>query len=756
MGLLNLNHPLEDTNLPPEASEPLEELDVPPYALATIYMESDILAPLYSDTNLTLIRANPVQADANGTFPECYLIEGLYRLVITDAQEQPLADFDPIYVKPNRPLSFVRGFKTLEELLENTALRLSNPSNGSLLVAGDSLHVAEGNFVYQVAADTSTDHDLITAGGLKLYATGTFVRLDQFGKVSTDEADVVEVTAAWLRMIAYGKRTGAEISVPPTPPEKYWPINYPGQAFDGMRLRMDGHIRNIWTSNGATRGSLYGDHFCILFGTCDANSFNNMVSYPVGPVNEGDTIIQLTNIADAAQFEPGDVIAWKSAEGDTITGSFKPHDQMLNEVRSVNLVTGQLTVLYSFRDSFGGAGPKIVNASRDTTAKIALGNIPARAVKDVTVYGPGGFSSAYERWTGFGGCLRPSIKTRVRGAVGAFSVNAMAFGEVDIWGTVYQAGFEIAWYAHDLFVQSTGGLYFVDNPNKGSIHDSSVFYANEFARRITFDNITAFATGAFFQPTTAVALTISSDCRIGDNVVVNCNATQFLLDITAAAADCGGHRIGRAKFTGDAPSALRTRESGVGNLTDIIFDGTEFHGTFSAYGLNIEGTDQHFINVYHESGHVLVRSGSQGIWLRGVDSDAVPTITDNTNQTIILRCYREAETKATGVLWRGDWRSITLNDDQAVAIRPPSPVCKVEWTAGANLNNRGTAHFNTNSPSLALDTNVTGSGIAVATGKLLGTTGADTKLNVSTFTDGYIYFENRTGASMSLMVTMFG
>lgn len=51
---------------------------------------------------------------------------------------------------------------------------------------------------------------------------------------------------------------------------------------------------------------------------------------------------------------------------------------------------------------------------------------------------------------------------------------------------------------------------------------------------------------------------------------------------------------------------------------------------------------------------------------------------------------------------------------------------------------------------------VAGSGCAVTTGALTGTTGTDTKVTLSAHTDGKIYIENRSGASENFQFILFG
>ena len=613
---------------------------------------------------------------------------------------------------------------------------------------GQTIRTRKEGFGHTVV--TSGEH-LTTAGGVKLRVTGTSVSMYQFGAITTDIADVATVTAAWLAMVEYGRTTGAEIVVPPTPPEKYWPINYPAQAYSGMRLRMDGHLRNIWTSNGATRGSQYGDHFCIFFGTCDANSFQNMDAYAINDITAGQSSVTLDTAGDATNFAVGDIVVIQSAEGDTITGSFKPLFVIMNEVASI--AGGTLSLLYPFNEDIAGAGPTIVNASSDATATIALDSIPCRAIKDVAVYGPGGFSAGWERWTGFGGCLRPNIKTRTFGSVGAFSVNAMSHGHVDVSGTVYNSGLEIAWGSHDLLVQSTEGLHFAENPNGSGISDGSVFYSNEHARRITFDNIKATAKADFYLPSTVAALSISHDCTIGGNVEIFCDASLFILNVSAASQGHGGHRIGAAKFYGSAQSAFRTRADGGGTMSDVLARGAKFVGTFTDYGLNLEGSGIVVSEVFHSSGDILVRSGSTGVAILACDSDAVPAITDSGINTALFGSYRRAETKTLGVKWRGNLRQVTLADDAAVSFLIPFNLGSVNISSGANLNTRGTWYFNAAAPSIAADTAITGTDFVATTGVLSGTTGTDGKINVSAAA-GRVYIENRIGSARTLTINI--
>lgn len=155
-------------------------------ALRYIYRsDADMLARIYQDSALTHTVANPMVADTNGEFGMCYLEEGVYRVVITDARGNTLLEVDDIRIDSTLRTDLAQSYTSVEHLLSDTTLThdsmpagetadsenyLEPPRTSYPIAAGTKIRVASQEFTYEVAEPTSADHHVVTAGGLKLYA----------------------------------------------------------------------------------------------------------------------------------------------------------------------------------------------------------------------------------------------------------------------------------------------------------------------------------------------------------------------------------------------------------------------------------------------------------------------------------------------------------------------------------------------------------------------------------------------------------
>jgi hypothetical protein len=91
---------------------------------------------------------------------------------------------------------------------------------------------------------------------------------------------------------------------------------------------------------------------------------------------------------------------------------------------------------------------------------------------------------------------------------------------------------------------------------------------------------------------------------------------------------------------------------------------------------------------------------------------------------------------------------LTIADDAAASFTPAGTVGRIAVTAAASIS--GDVIFDTDSPATAIL--IGGADLEVDTGALTGADGTDAKLTVSAHTDGDLYIENRSGASVDLLV----
>lgn len=131
--------------------------------------DSDVLSPLYQDSDLTIPFSNPMTSLEDGRFALCYLVNGTYRIVIQDKAGTVLHEQESVEIEHNREIGFVRGFKTLDELLSDGVLSYEAHPGKQTVREGCLVQVIDGAFSCYVADDLATNHHLTTAGGIKLY-----------------------------------------------------------------------------------------------------------------------------------------------------------------------------------------------------------------------------------------------------------------------------------------------------------------------------------------------------------------------------------------------------------------------------------------------------------------------------------------------------------------------------------------------------------------------------------------------------------
>lgn len=131
--------------------------------------QSETLCPIYRDSDLTVMHANPMVADVNGFFELGYVLDGEYRIVIEAPDGASLFEADGVAIGSAPDSGEVRSFGTVQDLVADTLLSYAKGTGKVRVSAGSNLRVAEGGFTYRIAAPGAGDHHLETAGGVKLY-----------------------------------------------------------------------------------------------------------------------------------------------------------------------------------------------------------------------------------------------------------------------------------------------------------------------------------------------------------------------------------------------------------------------------------------------------------------------------------------------------------------------------------------------------------------------------------------------------------
>lgn len=130
---------------------------------------TDSLVPIYRDADLTEMVAQPLYADENGVFEQCYVVDGLYRIQIRDRDQGTLlSDIDNIIVNRNTDLGYVMAFGTVAEMLADQTLSYATEAGRARISPGQRLLVTDGDHTYRIRPEGVTDHHLETRGGIKL------------------------------------------------------------------------------------------------------------------------------------------------------------------------------------------------------------------------------------------------------------------------------------------------------------------------------------------------------------------------------------------------------------------------------------------------------------------------------------------------------------------------------------------------------------------------------------------------------------
>ncbi|SFH50344.1 hypothetical protein SAMN04488020_11832 [Palleronia marisminoris] len=130
---------------------------------------TDCLAPIFSDSNLTLMQSNPITGDEAGYFDPCYLIDGDYRVVVRTRTGHVLLDLDNIPSRTGLETGVIQEFRNLKELQSDKTLSYAGSPSLLKVNEGDLVRVHEENQSLVAAPADARDEHYVTAGGVKIY-----------------------------------------------------------------------------------------------------------------------------------------------------------------------------------------------------------------------------------------------------------------------------------------------------------------------------------------------------------------------------------------------------------------------------------------------------------------------------------------------------------------------------------------------------------------------------------------------------------
>ncbi|WGW04478.1 hypothetical protein [Tropicibacter oceani] len=141
-----------------------------PFAEMFVYgAGKSTLSPVFEDEGLTIMKANPIIADALGRFDTSYLVEGAYRVVIRAASGEAALSEHDVVVETSTNNGSLYSFSSVADLESDETLFYSSAASQFRAVPTRIIGVCNGGFSYRIAAEDAADHDLTTAGGVKLY-----------------------------------------------------------------------------------------------------------------------------------------------------------------------------------------------------------------------------------------------------------------------------------------------------------------------------------------------------------------------------------------------------------------------------------------------------------------------------------------------------------------------------------------------------------------------------------------------------------
>lgn len=204
-----------------------------PVAAATLeiyHAGRDVHAVLYSDFHLTNLQENPVRADATGKFPDVYLVDGNYRLVIRDPEGRQLHREEDFLVATivgtggggaTGSAYITKDFPTVQAVFADTTMTYGTDPGKHQVLANQIVTVEGGTHRYRVAASNAFNCPIITPGGVKLCVEPTSGgrNVRAFGAVGDGIADDTAAIQRAIDADAYGTvflPAGTYRVVPPT------------------------------------------------------------------------------------------------------------------------------------------------------------------------------------------------------------------------------------------------------------------------------------------------------------------------------------------------------------------------------------------------------------------------------------------------------------------------------------------------------------------------------------------------------------
>lgn len=147
---------------------------------------------VYSDEALTTAQSNPLTSDAGGVFAQSYLADGAYKVVVKDAAGVTVYTEDNLSIGDVNIAGYAVGFSTVSAMLSDDTMSYTAGSGKTVVESGE--FVTAGGYRYKIAASGASDHQLTTAGSVKLYvepmngntyAVGAFADTAEDGDISS-------------------------------------------------------------------------------------------------------------------------------------------------------------------------------------------------------------------------------------------------------------------------------------------------------------------------------------------------------------------------------------------------------------------------------------------------------------------------------------------------------------------------------------------------------------------------------------------
>jgi hypothetical protein len=398
-----------------------------PNAVSRLYVYTvgtESLCPIYEDSNLTLIRSNPIIVKGNEKFPISYLLDGEYRIIIKDKHDKVLDEIENLIVGSSGPLGHAHGYSNVGDLKVDSFLSYQKETGGLQVFESDIISVTEGGYRYCVAASDADDFHIATQGGVKLYVEtiNGGISIGAFGgDYDSDLAAAISAAA----------KTGAIVQ------------HEPGQLYISMSGVKIADTAVHIDFCGA-RVSRAGENNPILEvchtynDVCDVNAIS-VVDIDFGGGNSPCQRISVDpNESILANLVVGDVVKIVS---DQYIPSSAPEDNErlgeLIEVASVNTGAGHIDCVGLLREAFALSGNN-VRLARATYKKCVIKGLDGSSLLGyepllrviggirpiISLRAESAFSPAVELLS----CYRANVKAIVKGLMSNASQNQYGYG----------------------------------------------------------------------------------------------------------------------------------------------------------------------------------------------------------------------------------------------------------------------------------------------------------------------------------------